>query len=616
MTKYDKAAYASPAMVNFVRPGLSIQITSATVAADGTITAHVKFADPRGLGLDRLGITTPGAITCSLIAAYIPKGGSQYTAYTTRTQTSPITKVSAIQAGNLSDTVYSFVPATSTAVKDLPRDVIRTATCNKCHWDMHFHGETGRKSMEVCVLCHQPQTIDPDTGNTVDMPVMTHKIHMGEHLPSVVAGGKYIIIGNGQSVNDFSEIAFPSDIAGNGACRTCHESNRGAKQADNWMTKPNQAACGACHDDVNFASGKGHVNLPQVSDSQCSTCHQPIGDDFLASVSGAHVVAQQSSLLTGLVWKLLKVDNGVAGKAPTVTFALQDKNNDPLTVADMARLAFVLAGPTTDFTAFTTGYVSEQVTAASPGLKGGPGTYTYTFTTVIPATAKGTYTIGMEGRRLETVMGGTVKQRNVQYGAPNQTIDFAVDSSPVRARRAGIAVDKCNACHTRLALHGENRLTINQCVLCHNPKETDAARRPAAENPAETVDMAYMIHRIHGGEEVTAASGTRYVVYGFGGSKNDFSEVGYPAPRQVCDMCHLAGTYNPPLPRTSSVVNTPRYYTNPTGPTAASCAGCHQSVDAASHFLANTTILGESCGACHSSSSEFSISKVHAVATR
>ncbi len=667
VTKYDKAAYASPAMVNFVRPGLTIKITSVNVAADGTITAHVKFSDPKGLGLDRLGVTTPGTISCSLIAAYIPKDARQYTAYTTRTSTSPITKVTAVQAGadsggtwtqtadgeydykfgkklpegadrtvtttigaygrrdlsefemgmNLSDTVFSFVPSTGSAVADLPRDVIRTATCNKCHWDMHFHGETGRKSMEICVLCHQPQTIDPDTGNTVDMPVMVHKIHMGENLPSVKAGTPYKIIGNAQSVNDYSEIAFPSDIAGSGACQTCHESNRGAKQADNWLTKPNRAACGACHDTVDFASGVGHVNLPQVSDSQCATCHQPMGElEFDASIKGAHVVPQQSSMLGGIVWKLLKVDDGVAGKAPTVTFALQDKNNNPLKVSDMARLAFVLAGPTTDYKAFKTGYVSEQVTATSAGLKGGPGTYTYTFTNVIPADAKGTFSIGMEGRRLETVLAGTAKQRSIQYGAPNPTIDFSVDGSALQARRAVVSLDKCNACHTRLALHGENRLSINQCVLCHNPIENDSSVRPAAQNPAETVDMAYMIHRIHGGEVVSEESGTNYIIYGHGGSKNDFSHIGYPSPLQVCDMCHVNSSYNPPLPRTNSVVSTPRFPTNPTGSTAAACGGCHQSLDAASHFLANTTQLGESCGACHSNSSEFSVSKSHAVEAR
>ena len=77
------------------------------------------------------------------------------------------------------------------------RDVIRTATCNKCHDSLAFHGGS-RDGMDLCIMCHTPQTIDPDTGNTVDMKVMTHKIHMGSELPSVKAGKPYQIIGNDQ----------------------------------------------------------------------------------------------------------------------------------------------------------------------------------------------------------------------------------------------------------------------------------------------------------------------------------------------------------------------------------------------------------------------------------
>ena len=108
---------------------------------------------------------------------------------------------------NLADTTYNWVP--NGAAVTVTRDVIKTLTCNKCHQDLSAHGGTGRKSLEVCILCHQPQTIDPDTGNSVDMVVMTHKIHMGEQLPSVIAGTPYQIIGNAQSVVDFSKVVFP-----------------------------------------------------------------------------------------------------------------------------------------------------------------------------------------------------------------------------------------------------------------------------------------------------------------------------------------------------------------------------------------------------------------------
>ena len=60
---HDKAYYASPATVNFVRPGLTIKIVSAGIAQDGTISVDYKLTDPKGLPLDSAGVTTPGAIS-------------------------------------------------------------------------------------------------------------------------------------------------------------------------------------------------------------------------------------------------------------------------------------------------------------------------------------------------------------------------------------------------------------------------------------------------------------------------------------------------------------------------------------------------------------------------
>src|SRR5579864_3250046 len=97
--KHQKAYYASANVIDFVRPGLVFKVSSASIAQDGTITARVLVTDPKGLPLDRNGVNTPGNVSISFIAATIPKGQRQYTAYTTRVQTSPITKVSATQAG-------------------------------------------------------------------------------------------------------------------------------------------------------------------------------------------------------------------------------------------------------------------------------------------------------------------------------------------------------------------------------------------------------------------------------------------------------------------------------------------------------------------------------------
>src|ERR1039458_1983928 len=83
-TPHDKAYYASEATVNFVRPGLTLKVVSATIAQDGTISVDYKVADPDGLPLDPAGITTPGAVSVSFLCAYIPKGQTQFYDYNSR----------------------------------------------------------------------------------------------------------------------------------------------------------------------------------------------------------------------------------------------------------------------------------------------------------------------------------------------------------------------------------------------------------------------------------------------------------------------------------------------------------------------------------------------------
>jgi OmcA/MtrC family decaheme c-type cytochrome len=675
-TVHDKAYYADSNTVSFVRPGLTITIVSASVATDGTISVRYKLADPKGLALDQAGVQTPGTVSTSFIAAYIPSGQTQYVAYTTRVQTSPITKVSATQAGadsggttaqvadgeytytfkqkavptsgtydatathaigiygsrNLTefdlgtyydDAVYTFVP--NGAKVTVTRDVIKTSSCNKCHTQLAFHGGS-RKSMELCVLCHTPQTVDPDTGNTLDMPVMTHKIHAGEELPSVQAGTKYQIIGYNQAVSDWSTVAFPAVSSKN--CTFCHEQTTGAAQQTAYL-KPNRTACGSCHDNVNFATGKNHADLAQVSDNQCASCHVPQGEvEFDVSIKGAHLLDRNSTQVPGLNFTLVKVDNGSAGKNPTVTFTIKDNNGNGILASSLKtspnRVYLVMAGPTTDYgyTSFgsdvtTPGYVSENATTASCDSS---GTCSYTFTHAIPAAATGTYTIGIEGRIAVAFNAGTTKARTANYGAVNKTISFSVDGSTVAARRTVVDIAKCNGCHSFLSLHGENRNQIEQCVLCHNPSETDSSVRSASTavekaKPYQSVNFALMIHKIHTGE-----NGNGYTVVGYGGSVNDFGEVRYPAmtktggvgATQSCTMCHVNGS-EAVLPVGKLNVKDPQGLLTTVPATTSACMACHQTKSALAHAQSNTDgTYGESCDVCHGTGADFNTIKVHA----
>jgi OmcA/MtrC family decaheme c-type cytochrome len=669
--KRDKASYANKELVAFVRPGLKITINSAEIAADGTISATFTITDPMNAPLDRLGVASPGVVSLSFVAARIPRGQTQYLAYTARRVSGAVVS-SAEQAAadtggtytmladgryryvfgtkapsgfdmsathtigiygsrnlqefelgtNYASTTFNFVPAggTVTAV----RDIIRTQSCNKCHDELSAHGGS-RRGLEMCVLCHTPQTTDPDTGNTVDMVAMTHKIHMGSSLPSVEAGRPYRIIGFGGTVFDWSSVVHPSNAR---RCESCHEQNTGATQAMAHLTRPTRVACGSCHDDVNFATGENHVAGPQFSDNQCATCHVPQGElDFDASIKGAHMVPQDSAMLSGLAVDILRVDDGVAGRRPTVTFTVKDKNGAPVPLNRLNNVSLILAGPTYDYgytmfqNATTPGYVSESAMNATCATN---GECQYTFTRPIPADARQTFAIGIESRRTETLLPGTTTEMSVQYGAQNKVFYFSVDGSPVQPRRTIAETASCNQCHTRITAHGENRNEVAMCVLCHNPSLTDTARRPMAQaaeertKPPQGVNFNLMIHRIHSGERLKEDN-KGYTVIGFGGAVHDFTHIRYPAmspqgspaDTRNCAMCHVNGSEQVLTRGVHDVVD-PQGPINAVKPATSACTGCHVSIPAASHALVNTSPLGESCNVCHGATAEFSVGKAHA----
>jgi OmcA/MtrC family decaheme c-type cytochrome len=698
---HDTARYADPSVLEYITPGLTITINSAQISSAGVISVTYTLTDPTGAPLDAAGVTSPGPVTLAYVAAYIPNGQEQYVAYTTAsatgtalgtitrpdfeifvgqpTQVGPgqytytfqakapagfdptVTTTVAIDgtrnltAYNLGTSygsaTFNFVPNGSKVTAT--RDVIRTASCNKCHDQLAFHGGYAH-GMEMCVLCHQPQNADPQTGNSLDLKVMAHKIHMGSQLPSVqgytagtqtVAPAPYQIIGYMNSVNDWSTVVLPSDPR---RCTECHDASTGAAQANNWYANPSRAACGACHDDVNFATGQNHVNLPEPDDSQCSICHIKQGElPFDASIVGAHTIPEYAPQVPGMNFTLVSVTNGKAGQNPTVAFTVKDNNGNPIPMstfsANSGSLSLTMAGPTSDYgytnfgVSTTPGYVTESVISAAQCDNS--GNCTYTFTHAVPTGATGTYAIGIEGRMSITLLPGTVVQQTASYSGKNQVIYFSVDGSPVQPRRTVVALANCNKCHVDLELHGSLRNNTEYCVICHNPSNTDFTTRPTAtvtayrSLPNQAINFALMVHKIHTGMNLEANFNQDYIVIGHSGSVNDFGAafasvpaaipntgVRYPAmsleggvhDTTDCSMCHTGGS-EAVFPEGKNAVTDPEGLLNPAPATTSACTACHLNTSAFAHAVSQTDPkFGETCDVCHGSGQAFDVDAVHA----
>ncbi|HEV2719818.1 MAG TPA: OmcA/MtrC family decaheme c-type cytochrome [Thermoanaerobaculia bacterium] len=659
-------AYLSDDTIAYIRPGLKVKINSVKIGSDRKPVVDFNLTDSLDQPLDRNGKVTPGAVSVSFILSWLDPATRQYTAYTTRSQTSAATSpkpgVTAVQAGTDSGgafvdlesghgtyTFKTVLPASYDATKTTTLGVYATrnttdilgknyfanaefdfrpdggtltakwdkinqaASCNNCHDPLSAHGGA-RQDVRLCVLCHQAQTVDPDTGNTVDFKVMIHKIHMGASMPSVKAGKPYQIIGFSPTPVDFSTVVFPQDIRN---CQNCHEgTNASAKptQSDVYYTQPSAAACGSCHDDVNFSTGANHAGGAQP-DSACTKCHEAdSGADWDASIKAAHTVPAKASQLKGITASIVKVTNLVPGKAPTVTIAVKNADGTPVDGSKLNSFSPMFAGPTTSYTTFV-----RESGAAKAVYDAATGYTSYTFTGTVPANASGTWVVTADLYRNVTAVRNDGKASikswpaltdatTIREAAMNPVTYVAI-SGTVTPRRVSVQTSQCNACHDQLGLHGGQRQTTLECVICHNPTNSDASRRTAGDL-AESISFQRFIHRIHTGENLTQ----NFTVNGA-----SFNDVRFPGDTRDCLKCHVnAAAYTPPLQTGIDSVPTPRDYFSPQGPATAACLGCHDNKDAAAHAYLNTANFpgnntpAEACATCHGSGKDWAVDKVHA----
>ncbi len=524
-----------------------------------------------------------------------------------------------------------------------------TAQCNNCHDPLVAHGN--RRELRLCAVCHTNESVD-ELGRSVDLGVMVHKIHRGKELPSIVDGPpgtqyalyssflrRDIVFAEKRSDGRVVGVGFPRAIE---HCAVCHSEG---PTANYHITRPSTAACASCHDDVNPSTqptaagppGTKHLGGRGFEDGDCAFCHQAdSGREFDASVAGAHVVPGRSRQLAGLVVEILGLTDHLAGETPTVAFKVTERDGAALRdLSGLNRVAFALSGPTIEYSHMLVG---TAVGGGAAGTLTGPdenGAFTYRFPFPIPAQARGTWALGAEARRQVTLQAvAPIEAKVVQEAARNPVITFSVDGSSPVVRREVVDERLCSSCHGEFSVdfsvHGNLRNTMEYCVMCHNPDQTDVARRRrdaqavAAGDATASIDMKVLIHKIHTGKELAQKP---YVVYGFGlpplgFTRFDFSEVLYPGDRRNCRTCHLPGTYLiPPFPGPARGALLTRLdpatgnevVVGREGPTTSACTSCHDSEVAQAHAATQTTSSGhEACAVCHAEGRSFPVSGAHA----
>jgi OmcA/MtrC family decaheme c-type cytochrome len=484
--------------------------------------------------------------------------------------------------------------------------------------------------VEYCVTCHNPGSTDSASGNTVDLKVMAHKIHQGENLPSVLAGGTYTVAGT-----DYSTVVYPQDIRN---CTKCHSNtppNPATPQGDNWKTVPTIEACGSCHDRTSFAAAPpagytAHSGGVPVTNTDCTDCHGPGETE---SVENVHAIPEQLAA-TGATAKfkynILTVTNTAPGQFPTVRFSVTNPISTPTPNAPYiiyppaaaapewkapggaSRLAVLIGWSTVEYTNTGSSVTPAQPISINPlagAVNNGDNTFTVASTVPIPANVTGSLAVAIEGHpAIQSVSGGAY---DLRVPVPGVVQSFPITGAVAQNRRTVVDIAKCNQCHGLLSLHGANRNNNTQlCVICHNANATDINRRTGTGidgKTEEAIDFKSMIHGIHAAKAGTGFDGFRtngLVVYGFGGA-TDFSDVRMPTGAGAatlnrnlnlrnCLGCHSAGTFGAPINANAlpTTINTgtdkssPDDDTNIT-PMASVCSSCHDDTASKTHMTAN-----------------------------
>ena len=559
--------------------------------------------------------------------------------------------------------VKDFVPDGGVG-SGVTKDIADTNNCADCHYQFQMHGGP-RKSVEYCVTCHNPGSIDQDTGESVDMAYLAHSIHNGGMARE--RGGDsalypYIIYGFGEDPHDYSKTTYPQE---NLYCETCHVESEATPDGNAFNEAATAKTCGGCHADglvvenpdpvtgipaYLFDHSNANVVLGVAADGTCGACH--LG--AIATAGPALKIhrniedsdRQASEAGDNFDYEIVSATNTGPGETPVITFRIDkpdgtawDILNDEEFSDSNASLNLYVAwssdeiyngdelGNSGGARDQGDGNVTQPWAAGHPyrmylaalqetAVANADGSFTVTYFTALPTEFTGDVVIGLGGHPAwnYTLNNGTTKWDRAY---PVSAVFY-----PGTKRQTAFDSAQCNACHERLAFHGGNRVgNYEICLVCHNPDQA-----VDDDGLQDAWAMGVMIHSIH------VASGT-YAIDPASG-EGSFAKVTYPQNIANCFTCHVDGAYNTArtTARAVSLDNgaDPFVWTDDMAatPNTAYCGVCHTSTAARGHFLTQggqadvpkSEIVGasvglpngqEACAVCHGTGSEFETSKYH-----
>ena len=423
------------------------------------------------------------------------------------------------------------------------KQVVDASACNQCHDPIAVHGG-GRVDPLFCVMCHNPGTTDPNSGNVLDFKVLVHKIHRGRALTK-----DYTVWGYLDSDNNYNKVGYPQDLRN---CTKCHTATggsdgvtapKGTAQGDNWKNLPSKEACGACHDNVNFSS-HGPNNIAVVNGNGangCVTCHGPNSTDPKLRVANVHWI-QETASLANYKYNIEKVVMN-PDRTLTIDYSISNPSASPVSYYDLSDPLFGQVGlyvsendnPNAP-TEFFNPYSPNKVNNGSQIDLGGHH-YRVTSSTSQPQPASGITRVALMGGVIETRMGTldhtqpAVNPALPSAYVPVRAVFYDVNLSdgsqctaPCKPRRKVVDTAKCNACHgvlgapnrsDRYAFHSLKqglRTDTDACSMCH-----DAGAQwlfPTTQNPNgyvdgngdglphdwESIQFKRLIHGIHAGQ--------------------------------------------------------------------------------------------------------------------